>query len=473
MITRLLLYPPLAFGRLGPSATPCDNYEWGPNDLSPRGTGKTTAVPAETLTLADDGTLTSIVPGQLVFKDAAGFRPVCPFFELHAEWDGGGDAGSGPVTPELLDRFGHTLADLTWTVEVANLKPFHYTLEPGDRVTAEVTLSGDQTARRPLLGRSPSEAANPLATLNDPVPLGSVQLTRPTDDFPELRLRFTPAAGHVYGPTNLATRTEEYRLPDDRLILNPDATWCRFVLTADDPRTNPQGLFAGVVEPVGGVARYVSLGLIDDVCDGVVTCALEGATMAVARVAVGPPSFAPDRRPLVTIAEGLLDRVDRTSVADPAYVSENEELTALEVRDLMERALETMANMNVDVQTDRSRRENAAIALAQGLPPDDAADRTLPPVPPVLGRPLPLTEMGRQRHRRFVALEVFEDILREQPELLDQRVREPLTRERYYDRGMPYVMRGSDRYPLHLTRRQYALLEAWARHLRKTAEEGT
>lgn len=468
MIRRLLLYPPMAFARVGPSPNPCDSYEWGPNDLSPRGTGRTTAVPAETLGVGPDGAVTSTVPARVTFKDEAGFRPVCPFFELHAEWDTDGVAESGPVTPEVLDRFGLTPADLSWRVEVANLKPFHYTLDAGNRVTAVVTLQGDETARQSLSGTSPGGAADRLVPPGQHVPLGSVQVTRPTDDFPELRLRFTPAAGHVYGPTNLAERTDSYQLPADRLVLNPDASWCRFDLSGDnvDPRTNPNGLFAGAED-------NASLGLVDDVCDGIVSCSLAGAVTAVARVAVGPPNFAPDRRPLVSIADGLTDRVDRAALLDPAYVSQHEELTSLEVRDLMERALETMGNMNVDIQNERSRLENAGIARAQGLPPQDAADKALPPAPPVLGRPLPLTEMGRQHHRRFVALEVFEDILREQPDLLPSRVREPVTRDRYYDTKMPYAMRGSDRYPQHLTRRQYALLEAWARRLRQNAEGGT
>jgi hypothetical protein len=467
VIRRLFLYPPLAFARVGPSPTPCQSYEWGENDLSARGTGKTTAVPAETLSVAENGTVTAAVPAEVVFKDEVGFRPVCPFFELHAEWDDEDGTGAGPVTRAVLSRFGLKPADLSWTVDVANLKAFHYTLDDGDRIAATLTLPGSDTTRKDLEGTSPAGAATPLVPPGARVPLGAVQLTRPTRAFPELRLRFTPAAGHVYGPTNLTDRTQVYRLPPDRMILNPAASWCRFSLRGEnvDPRTNPNGLFAGA-------ESNESLGLVDDVCDGLVTCSLPGATTAVARVAVGPPSFAPDRRPVVSIADGLADRVDRATVLDPAYVEENEELTSLEVRDIMERALETMANMNVDVQNDRSRAENAGIARAQGLPPQDAADKTLPPVPPVLGRPLPLTEKGRQPHRRFVALEVFEDMLREQPELLSRRVREPLTTDRYYDMRMPYAMRGSDRHPMHLTRRQYALLEAWARHLRAKAQGG-
>ncbi|MGH8921734.1 MAG: hypothetical protein ACRD0H_25915, partial [Actinomycetes bacterium] len=125
------------------------------------------------------------------------------------------------------------------------------------------------------------------------------------------------------------------------------------------------------------------------------------------------------------------------------------------------------------VQNERARLENAAIAQALGLPPEQARDQAFPPAEPLPGRPLPLTERGRQRHRRFVALEVIEDLLREQPGLIQRVVREPMTGERYYDRRMPAVMRGSDRHPLHLTRRQYDLLLAWAAALHSDAEAGT
>ncbi|MGH3927234.1 MAG: hypothetical protein ACRDTT_30935, partial [Pseudonocardiaceae bacterium] len=126
MITRLLLYPPLAYGRLGPSPTPCDNYSWGPSDLSPRGTGKTTIRPEETLDVAPDGTVTVRIPSEVQFKDADGFRPVCPFFELHADWTTQDGTDSGPLTPDVLAAAGLDLADLRWKVTVAHLKAFHY-----------------------------------------------------------------------------------------------------------------------------------------------------------------------------------------------------------------------------------------------------------------------------------------------------------------------------------------------------------
>jgi hypothetical protein len=41
------------------------------------------------------------------------------------------------------------------------------------------------------------------------------------------------------------------------------------------------------------------------------------------------------------------------------------------------------------------------------------------------------------------------------------RVRPPGGPERFYDKAMPALMRGFDRRPLHLTRRQYTILQQW------------
>ena len=447
MIEELKLYPPLAYGRLGPSTTPCPNYDFGPSDLHPRGSGKTIIRPAETLSVAADGTVTASTPAAVAFKDAAGFRPVCPFFELHGTWVLGGERQSGPITLAVLQDNGVRLADVRWRVSVANLKAHHYTLANGDRIAASAELAGDDTGKRTLRGASPQSAPRPLVPAGRSVPLGNVQLTRPTAGFPELRLRFTPAGGFVYGPTDLPARGSRFVLPLERLILNPDSAWGRFVVSGDDPRVAPAALFAGADD----VGR--SLGLVDDTCDGVVRCTVPGVPPVVARIVVGPPDFAPDRRPVVSAADGLTDRVRRGDVRDPAYVAD-ESLTTLEIRDLMERVLETMDNMNLDAENSRLGGE-------------------FPLLEPLPGRPLPLTEFGRQKHRRFVALEVFEDILREQPDLVERVIREPLAQSPVFDRRMPALMRGADGRPMHLTRRQYDLLMAWGERLRRTIEEGT
>jgi hypothetical protein len=166
MIDSIELFPPLAYGRLGPSQVPCDSYVWGPNDLHPRGTGKTTVRPAETLSVAADGTVTSAVPEVVTFKDAAGWRPVAPFFELHARWTLNGQPDAGPLTAEVLALFGLSPADLEWEVDVANLKAFHYTLDEGDRIQAKVTVPGNDTTSKPLRGISPAGTARPLGRVS-------------------------------------------------------------------------------------------------------------------------------------------------------------------------------------------------------------------------------------------------------------------------------------------------------------------
>jgi hypothetical protein len=460
VIESIEILPPLAYGRIGPSRTPCDSYTWGPNDLHPRGTGKTTVSPAETLTVAADGSVTGGVPETVTFKDGAGWRPVAPFFELHGRWTLDGEPGSGPLTAEILAAFGLTAADLRWEVEVANLKAYHYTLDDGDRISARVAVTGDDTAPRPLRGTSPAGAGRPLVPEGRHIPLGSIQLTRPTADFPELRLRFTPATGAVYGPTDLAQRGSGFTLPADRLILDPQASWSTFRL-GEDPRTVPVELFA-FQQTGDGIA---GLGFVDDVCDGTVRCALAGVGEAVARIVVGPPDFVPDRRPFTSAADGLTDRVRREDVRDPAYVAD-EETTTREIRDLFERVLETMDNINLDAQNHRGGRTNESIG-------GDWQDRNFPVPEPVAGRTLPLTETARQHHRRFLALEVIEDLLREEPDLIERVIRRPGTDDPYYDRRMPAMMRGSDGSPMHLTRRQYDLLEHWARQVRSRIQEGT
>jgi hypothetical protein len=112
MIQKLLLYPPLVIARVGPSETPCDSFHWGPSDLRPRGTGKTTLQPAETLRVSTGGRVTSSTPTEIIFKDSIGFRPVCPFLELHGEWIVEEVSMSGPITAQVLGMFGLTAHDL-------------------------------------------------------------------------------------------------------------------------------------------------------------------------------------------------------------------------------------------------------------------------------------------------------------------------------------------------------------------------
>ena len=87
------------------------------------------------------------------------------------------------------------------------------------------------------------------------------------------------------------------------------------------------------------------MGVVDDTCDVVVQAALvvEGIRLqAQARVIVGPPHFAPDRRPFVSLADDLTDR-------DPAVFAEEEPLVDAQhrVNDLFQRALEVAGLFNL------------------------------------------------------------------------------------------------------------------------------
>ena len=461
MIEQLWLYPPMAFARLGGSDEPLECFYWGEDDNSPRGTGKTTIVPGLTLSVDEHGMVSSYIPQAIRFKDGDKFRPVCPFFELHARWrDGTNTVHEGPVTESLLSDERLSLTNLSWEVAVANLKPFHMSQDPDTRIEALLQLPGNNVAKTPLLGMAPTGAANPLLPHGRHIPLGAVQLTRSNEAFPGLRLRFSPAPGNFYGPTNLKDRWAGLNLDDEYLFLNPGSSWCRWQPAADDPRGTPGGQYA---QDGAGV----SYGMVDDVCDGIITCRLHigdgvAPLAAMARISVGPPDYAPDRRHLVSLADGLKDRVDRAEVFDDSYFVEAA-LSDREIRELMQRIYETAALNNVDVFNQRVNiQENPETAITLGIPfrPDEFI--AFPPPPALDQRPLPLTDTAREYHRRFQVMEALLDTVRKHPALLQQRVREPLDRNLFFDNRMPPVMRGPSGDPLTLTRRQYQFLMHWA-----------
>jgi hypothetical protein len=459
-IDYLFFYPPLAFGRLGGSSRPLECFYWGEDDNTPRGTGKTTVVPGRTLVVGDDGSLSDYLPNEITFKDSDQFRPVCPFFELHAGWtDAQGERHEEPVTEALLDAHGHKLKDLVWNVSVANLKPYNMSQSPGTRIEASVTIGGDDVSVHELRGVGPQDAPDALVPAVQWIPLGSVRLTRPNAAFPELRLRFTPAKGLFYGPTNLKDRWQGVDLDDRLLFLNKDSPWCSWQPKPDDARGTPGGQYAQD-EKTG-----VSYGMVDDVCDGIITCRLgDTATLtANARITVGPPDFAPYRRHLVSLADGLKDRVDRADVFDAGYYGDDD-LCDAEIHELLQRIYETAALNNVDVFNNRVNvQENPTQAQTLGLPYRPMEYIAFPVPDPLVGRPLPLSDLARDNHRRLQVLTTFIELIRRNPSLLPSYVRKPLDANLFFDYRMPAVMRGSSGDPLALTRRQYEFLMRWAK----------
>jgi hypothetical protein len=550
MLRDIWLVQPLAFARGGSSPTPLQAFDWGPPDLAPSGSGRTRVVPADTLSLHPETGEVTLTPAsafaEVRFKDGDRLRPVCPFFELHGSWETPGGLVEGPVTPAVLAASGKRAAELVWHVRFVNGKAMHWTQQPSDRVVADVTIPGDHVAPVALPGTSVAGARPALVPAGKSVPLGRVQLSAPTADFPEFRLRFHPGEGKAYGPANLNERVkklwwpgprdqkpndmidfvwtmlqanqawEGFSLPPEQCILDPAAAWPNYHLfTQDDVapaligamdqlvtvsalsgdpsqllrfllggasdkadvRNLPPGLYARVTEPPN---LFASMGMVDDFGDGMISCTIAGIGTATARIVSGPPDFAPDRRPPVSLADGLADRVRRADVRQPGWVSgEQAEVTELEIQELVARAFETMGLANLDATNDYFREENRNHALrekgaaaaydavaaqlwtADTPLSDEARAAQFLGTDPRMGEPLPLTALGRDSHRRNTVSLLFRALVLKDPGFMERWIRVPAGPDRYYDRKMPGLMRGGDRMPLTLTRRQYDLLAAW------------
>ena len=503
-LSRIWLTPPLAFARLGSSPTPCAAFSWGPNDLRPDGTGTTTLTIGDTLDLDAAGNVVRSRPDRIVFRDEHGIRPVCPHFELHGAWAEGGQETEGPITIAVLAKLGLSPADLTWNVHFANLKSHDYTYEHGDRIDAKLTLNGADTTRHTLEGRSPAKAKQPLVPRNAFVPMGAVQIAKPSDQFPEIRLRFYAPAGHTYGPKNLNERIKkanmriddnkewrELKLPPERMILNPKAAWAKYVMErsplgpffGNDTRHAPWNMFAVLlVGASADTAENHALGLVDDTGDGVISCTLKvrrRALTASARVVTGPPDYAPANRTPVSLADNLADREDRATPRSGKWTLE--ELREL-VLDIFERALETSTLSNKDAQNIRCHDDNMGRFLDMGgTSPFDAEEVEAMLWPDirndyeVLARrradpdPHELAAAGERKHRRYATIEYLENRFRENPELFHDWIRRPFDPNPFYDRRMPALMKGADTRPFHLTRRQWEIVRAWVDMLREAA----
>jgi hypothetical protein len=266
-------------------------------------------------------------------------------------------------------------------------------------------------------------------------------------------------------------RWRDFKIPDERLVLNDQAEWSNWTLTDGDARTVPVLQFAYVQGPRG---TYHSLGLIDDLSDSLITCSLPTApgdpSPAIARIVVVPPDYAPDRRHPVSLADNLKDRVERN--VDEVYGDLPLAEFSMEVQDLFQRVWETMGLINVDAMNSK---------------PDFVNDQGQPPyVMEASSSPLPLTSHARRAHRRLAVLETLEDFFRERrgrseigtiagyasPRSIEDLINAPplvdgTTPAGNAYRKMPALMRGSDGKPMTLTRRQYQMLQLWISRLQK------
>lgn len=504
VICDIFVDPQIAIARLGESSTPQDAFTWA-NELDPR-TGTTTALaPDWTLDVQPDGSVSPRMPTTLTFRDGEVIRPVCPFFEL---WAWVGDPMQSiaqwravPLTPALLEENNASTADLVALYEAVNAKAARRRNNPDLRFGTfpALRLVANVLSPAPILGSSPPSAKKPMIPAGRSIPMGSLRFLRsvpqpqpgttPWDkavNVEVLRLRFTPPAGRFYGPPDAAQSraTDGGRtataVSTESAFLNPAAGWFnKPTLGLDQPADTYDAVKASA--SVGP-----SLGVVDDTSDGRLTVSLQlpgGKTLtARATLFVGPPDFAPDRRPFVSLADELNDRIDDGSRSADL----NAQTTPAWVGDLFERVSETISLMNVDnwrrqhAKTLTAEEMTSAIA-GDGLNDDRALgakdklrNRDLQVVPVVPGGdPLPLSTHARSRHRALSDLVELEQFVRQNPGRLMTLVRTPFEvgvgegpadgiQERTTMR-MPPFMRNSNAQPLTLSVWQYEVLQQWVK----------
>lgn len=363
-ILELRILPPFAIARLGASETPLENYDL---ELSRTGAlGFRHIKPAETLRVdRKTGEIAGrYVPEDIRFRDGPEIRPLAPFLEVFARTS---EDTLEPLTVHLLERHGLKPSDVKWAVEIGNLKVFRRTSDPNDRIVAKVVFNEHDV--NAIEGHC--ENFYPGKRL----PLGSVQYIRPTREFPEIRLRFTPAAGWVYGSTPKRIEPDSFghlkELEDpifagheDRLLYDPKKGKWRGFDDSSMPvptRTNPAQIYAGYTDPKSG--DQISWGYLDDECDGIVNVAIkvEGKILsAYARIAAGPPTFAPDSIPIRTAADEL-EQVLHGPAVDARTV------TIEEAEEIVRRAVESVRLMNTLVMNGNTieGRTNAASTMVR------------------------------------------------------------------------------------------------------------
>jgi hypothetical protein len=365
-----------------------------------------------------------------------------------------------------------------------------------------------------------------------PILLGRVQAIRPYPgtqlgvDLDVIRIRFTPGAGEVFGPPSATTAADpdapegslrQYEIvPERNRILNGEASWAKFRPTNDLEQPEPADTFDGVLDTATGIGGQ-SWGVVDDTCDVVIEATVEVGSdrfIATARASAGPPDFAPDRRPLMSLADDLADR--ELPALTPAQIAEEE--TVEEVADLLRRVFETVSLTNLDalrrMTMSRQQPNDPDPIPVTSLPGSmTEVDRSLADkIPSILGPRAPgtrlgYTEVAQDTHSEIADIDNMLNLFRTQAErirhllrpafariadlpekppdrlptdelglppkpVLTPRERDPrVLRDGLHDMRMPPYMRDSDAAPLSLTWRQYREVMALIDHLAAIDED--
>lgn len=428
-IKELLILPPLAVARFGSSPDPMDNYEVVVTDAI----GFRQLVPAPTLVMnPETGAIQNeTTSGAVKFRDdQKRVRPVAPFLEVWARFSDDGDFE--PLTLKHLTDLGLAPSQVEWKVTAGNFKASRRTGKTEDRVQADTGVFGDHQ-EHDLRGTAENFKAGKS------IKFGTVRYIRPTDAFPEIRLRFTPSGGRVYGPTpnDPLTVDDVYDGQkggwDDHFDGDPQAPFYTF----------PAGTYQGKQHPQ--TQRYISDGYFDDSCDGIVEVRLtfNNRTLnAFGRICSGVPDFAPDSFHVRTLGDDIEQVLLGPNVAGPI---EREQVT-----DIIRRAMETVRLMNTSaMNADQAIGGVDTNATNQAYHEFTEFERALEPV---FGQGNAPYYRILQLHERLVQswqqgfLPMSPTLIRSYDEAGD------LSNEGR--RKMPALMRGSDTLQLTLTRRQ-------------------
>lgn len=462
-IRALRILPPLAIGRLGSATAPLDNFTMVASEEHPL--DYRSVIPQETLivdeqTGAISGTRT---PETMVFKDGEGrIRPVAPFLEVFALVEGA--AAWQPLTLDLLAKHGHDVTDVSWHVTVANRKVERRTANPSDRVEAHTGWFSNHEPH-PLAGQCRHFITGAS------IDFGHARFITPTAAYPEIRLRFFPAKGLIYGPNLSAKEMEQlkkdnpdiYSVPDPQRIYDKTKGWYKFEPPAGNALPSHNGRFVSETLPPSLFSIFppapcwlndnvaISRGYFDDACDGIVEVALKGQgrderLTAVARITSGPPMLVPDS----LFVRNLSDELDQVIFGPKIPSHEPHQDTRARAEDILRRAFETVRFLNVAVMNGNPVNGRNPLDI-DTMPAEEAFD-VLRPMRPVFSEKTADTLAIMRLHQQvFATLRAgaapwFPGLLRKPEDVAD-----------FTDTGrrkMPALMCGADGNYLALTHRQ-------------------
>jgi len=446
-ILEIRILPPLAIARLGSSDKPLENYELVLED--PLGHRQIRA--AETLRVdASTGEISEAYHPDtpIKFRDGPRIRPVAPYLEVFERTD---SDTLVPLTTDLLAAEGLKPDDVKWTVTVGNIKAFRRTGIEQDKIYASSTFSDHDP--HPLEGHCDNFLPGKV------LPLGSARYIKPNVAFPEIRLRYTPAGGLVYGAADRRIKGmgvngpifEPDEVVKGRIIYDtakPTATWLGWKDPGKPTDTNPGQIYAGYQNDKND---HVSWGYLDDECDGIVAAELEvgGVKLrAFARIGAGPPAFAPDTLPIRTVADEL-----EQALFGPAV--RPDDVSAEQVEDIVRRAYETVRLLNTAVLNGNPVDGRLGIESMMSLQDSNDFHRMFAPI---MATSLVDNLSVVALHQTILtALKSgtppwFADVLR-----LPEEVGDLSDKGR---RKMPAMMRGADARYLTLTRRQIDMIRS-------------